>query len=129
MEKTFRLWTVRKTAILMQSRCKICITNANYRLHVSNYTTECLLVMTLSSLNLTIHLNNLQMSKFHLFWFIVFNSTSPSIIIIATFSDYKLNSPHGFRKFTAFFYQRGLPTHNVSHRHPLNPVEFKYFVM
>lgn len=33
---------------------------------------------------------------------------SLSIIIIATFSDNKLNSPHGLRKFTAYFYQRKL---------------------
>ena len=33
---------------------------------------------------------------------------SLSIIIIANFSDDKLNSPHGLRKFTVYFYQRKL---------------------
>ena len=95
-------------------------------------------LLTLSSFNSTIQLDDLQiklkhaLSKFHLIWFIVFNS--PCIIIIATFWDYKLNSPHGLRKFTAYLYQRDikivwLPTHNVSHRHPLNMVECKYFIM
>ena len=41
-------------------RVQIWITNTNYRLHVSNYTAECLLMMTLSSFNLTIQLNDLQ---------------------------------------------------------------------
>ena len=87
MEKTFRFWSARKTAILMQNGCKF-----ESRIQITDYTFPTIQlnvfwwwpcqVLTWPFSWMTYKLKH-ALSKFHLFWFIVFNS--PCIIVIATF--------------------------------------------